>query len=163
LALLFEAAGRQDPSALNSRLQSPDTSRELETGPQIQAFDRASRLDERSINNIPTPHSTSASISAALPSPSAETIDLWKRYRFVRQGWLTALEAVQYVDLYVQFSFRLSCKVNNYLERIASNNPNMPKYKTATYYMQILQQLIAALAYPTGLLCPSLQPSGPDI
>ncbi|PMD36046.1 hypothetical protein L207DRAFT_556549 [Hyaloscypha variabilis F] len=102
LALLFEAAGRQDPSALNSTRQSPDTSsKELEVEHQNQPLESSSRVAEHyTLNNIPTPHSTNASVTATVPSPSAETQEIWKRYRFVRQGWLTALEAIQYVDLF---------------------------------------------------------------
>jgi hypothetical protein len=108
LALLFEAAGRQDPSALNSTRQSPDTSsKELEVEHQNQPLESSSRVAEHyTLNNIPTPHSTNASVTATIPSPSAETQEIWKRYRFVRQGWLTALEAIQYVDLYVLLFFQ---------------------------------------------------------
>ena len=99
LALLFEAAGRQDPSALNSRRQSAHNTADAEPQSQLQRPYR--HIEHQSFNNIPTPHSIQASIASNLPSPTAEALELWKRYRFVRQGWLTALEAVQYVDSYV--------------------------------------------------------------
>jgi hypothetical protein len=34
-----------------------------------------------------------------LSSPSIEALRLWNSLRFVRMGWLTALEAVSYMDL----------------------------------------------------------------
>lgn len=36
-----------------------------------------------------------------LSRPSDDVLDLWDRFRFVRQGWFTAQEAVTYLDLYV--------------------------------------------------------------
>ena len=36
-----------------------------------------------------------------LSRPTDEILDLWDRSRFVRQGWLTAQEAVTYLDLLV--------------------------------------------------------------
>lgn len=36
-----------------------------------------------------------------LSQPSEDILDLWDRFRFVRQGWFTAQEAVTYLDLYV--------------------------------------------------------------
>ena len=37
-----------------------------------------------------------------LSRPSEDVLDLWDRFRFVRQGWFTAQEAVTYLDLYVR-------------------------------------------------------------
>jgi hypothetical protein len=34
-----------------------------------------------------------------LSEPSEETLDLWDKSRFVRQGFFTGQEAVSYVDL----------------------------------------------------------------
>lgn len=38
-------------------------------------------------------------IISGLSEPEDETLDLWDKCRFVRQGWFTAQEAVTYIDL----------------------------------------------------------------
>jgi hypothetical protein len=100
LALLFEAAGRQDPSALNSRRQSPDPtlSHPVNFNSQQNEVSLESEV-RRPRSSLPTPHSINAASTSSWPSPSAETIKLWGGYRFVRQGWLTAREAIHAVDL----------------------------------------------------------------
>ena len=40
-----------------------------------------------------------AEIPLSQPEPSI--LRLWESFRFVRMGWLTAKEAVSYIDLYV--------------------------------------------------------------
>ncbi|PVH87269.1 hypothetical protein DL98DRAFT_649544 [Cadophora sp. DSE1049] len=101
LALLFEAAERQDPSALNSRRQSLEPSRNLRRNIDKSLVDgEAGSNHAGHTNAIPTPHSTVTSPAQIIPDPSSEMIELWKTYRFVREGWLTAREAVLYVDLF---------------------------------------------------------------
>lgn len=102
LALLFEAAERSDPSALNSRRQSLEPSRNLRRNIDDPLADNvAGRNPTGHTSGIPTPRSAVMSPAQAVPDPSGEMIELWKTYRFVREGWLTAREAVLYVDLYL--------------------------------------------------------------
>ncbi|CZR58202.1 related to C6 transcription factor [Phialocephala subalpina] len=98
LALLFEAAGRQDTTAVNSRRQSPEDMQE-DSADQGGSLDPMLRSRDRLPAQLPTPHSSTSPI-ASLSSPSVETVDLWKRHPFVRQGWLTAEEGISYVDLF---------------------------------------------------------------
>ncbi|KAH9204879.1 hypothetical protein DL95DRAFT_398191 [Leptodontidium sp. 2 PMI_412] len=51
-------------------------------------------------NTLPTPRSAATSPASTIPDPSSEMIEMWKKYRFVREGWLTAREAIMYVDLF---------------------------------------------------------------
>lgn len=102
LALLFEAAERSDPSAINSRRQSLEPLRILRRNADNSLADNeAGRNPTGHPSGIPTPRSTVTSPAQAVPDPSGKMIELWKTYRFVREGWLTAREAVLYVDLYV--------------------------------------------------------------
>ena len=39
--------------------------------------------------------------SSGIPSPGSEVLKTWETCRFVTMGWLTAKDAVMYIDLYV--------------------------------------------------------------
>ncbi|KAK0104577.1 hypothetical protein ONS95_004863 [Cadophora gregata] len=123
LALLFEAAERQDPSALNSRGQSLEPSQNLQRNTDNSlAHGETGSNPTGHANAIPTPHSTVTSPAQALTDPSNEMIELWKKYRFVREGWLTAREAVLYVDLFFRNLSPLSPILLDYF----SNHENHP-------------------------------------
>lgn len=101
LALLFEAAEQQDPSALNSRRQSLEPSHNLRRNHDTSlASGEAGSIPAGHTNTIPTPRLAVTSPAQTVPDPSSDMIELWKTYRFVREGWLTAREAVLYVDLF---------------------------------------------------------------
>ncbi|PVH71379.1 hypothetical protein DL98DRAFT_577409 [Cadophora sp. DSE1049] len=94
LALLFDA-GRQDPSAINTRNQSPEEELQMQGDFQTYGTNRdAGSNVARLTNTLPTPHSAATSPASTIPDPSSEMIEMWKKYRFVREGWLTAREAI---------------------------------------------------------------------
>ncbi|KAK1658121.1 hypothetical protein BDP55DRAFT_638112 [Colletotrichum godetiae] len=47
-------------------------------------------------------------IIQALSEPVDETLDMWDKCRFVRQGWFTSQEAVTYIDLFFKYLSPLS-------------------------------------------------------
>ncbi|KAG9258446.1 uncharacterized protein F5Z01DRAFT_700742, partial [Emericellopsis atlantica] len=47
-------------------------------------------------------------IITRMSRPDEETLDLWDRSRFVRQGWFTAQEAITYIDLFYKYLAPLS-------------------------------------------------------
>ncbi|KAI1009440.1 hypothetical protein LB504_002944 [Fusarium proliferatum] len=49
-----------------------------------------------------------------LSSPSIEALRLWDSLRFVRMGWLTALEAVSYMDLFFENILPLSLVMDDF-------------------------------------------------
>lgn len=99
LTLLFEAAGREELSALNSR--QPSSERNLDDAAHVGAASTRGYGSNgpSPANAYATPRSTKASMIESLPTPPAEIVELWKRSRFVRQGWLSATQAVLYIDL----------------------------------------------------------------
>ncbi|KAK7457355.1 hypothetical protein Landi51_01488 [Colletotrichum acutatum] len=47
-------------------------------------------------------------IIQALSEPGNDTLDMWDKCRFVRQGWFTSQEAVTYIDLFFKYLSPLS-------------------------------------------------------
>ena len=80
LNVLFEAASRDRNSMLNDS-ESPASER---VSHQIQPLKT-------------NPNTTQADI----PNPSPEVLGTWESCRFVTMGWLSAKDAVLYIDLYV--------------------------------------------------------------
>lgn len=78
LRLLFKAAEQQDPDGLETDQQGNSPVTPL-TNHSTASF------------NPPPP--------VGLSEPAQETLELWSRHRFVRQGWFSAREAVTYIDL----------------------------------------------------------------
>ncbi|KAH6703103.1 C6 transcription factor [Leptodontidium sp. MPI-SDFR-AT-0119] len=100
LALLFDA-GRQDPSAINTRNQSPEEEPQMQGNFRTYGTDRDAGNSVAGLTNtLPTPRSAATSPASTIPESSREMIEMWKKYRFVREGWLTAREAIMYVDLF---------------------------------------------------------------
>jgi hypothetical protein len=101
LALLFEAAGRDRPSASNSRRQSTSNSNQADETSYYQQNEGDGDVHQNERNSFPTPKSTvtTASLPQFHSQPSKETLAQWNKFRFVCQGWLTAREAVLYIDL----------------------------------------------------------------
>ena len=59
-------------------------------------------------------HQLAAPLPSALSSPSQSIIDIWKRHRFVLQGWFTAVEAITYIDLFFKNLASLSPVSNTF-------------------------------------------------
>lgn len=56
------------------------------------------------VNASPEPRISHSStgvgfVIISLSEPADEVLDIWDKFRFVRQGWITAQEAVTYIDL----------------------------------------------------------------
>jgi len=92
LNILIEAASHQERSAPNEAIRS---------------ISRPSRIGATTHASI-KPHINK------LSSASAETIKLWSGCRLVRQGWLSALEAITYVDLFFEHMSPLSPITRNW-------------------------------------------------
>ncbi|KAH8672825.1 hypothetical protein BGZ60DRAFT_405685 [Tricladium varicosporioides] len=114
LTLLFEAAGREEPSALNSRQPSPDRN----LGDAVHTGATSGREFANNgpspANAYATPHSARIPMIDSLPKPSSAVVELWKRSRFVRQGWLLASQAILYIDLFFLNLSPLSPIISNY-------------------------------------------------
>ncbi|KAF4629377.1 hypothetical protein G7Y89_g8772 [Cudoniella acicularis] len=114
LTLLFEAAGREDMSALTSRRQSADPDRGNQRTEDNLRSRELGNNGPSPENAYATPHSTKSLHVESLPSPSTETLELWKKCRFVRQGWLSASQAILYVDLFFVNLSPLSPIISDY-------------------------------------------------
>jgi hypothetical protein len=82
LGILFKAAEHQDTSEDSSVVEENAV-------PPYQNDSPGSTL---LYAPVPLPPS-------ALSKPAQSTLDVWDAFRFVRQGWFTAREAVTYIDL----------------------------------------------------------------
>lgn len=99
LNLLFEAA-RKDTSQefCNDRVHSStselDLDREMKQPSSLSAVAASTASPSRSTlyGAIPAPCAMSVNLSNGV-------VDTWKAYRFVTTGWMSAQEAVTYVDL----------------------------------------------------------------
>ncbi len=102
LNILFEAAAHQEDLAGNARISiSPPT------GP-VPAYDTPG-----SVLSLGT---AAASRVVKLSKPSHEVLKLWNHSRFVMTGWLSAEEAVTFVDLFFKNLCPLSPIVTDYYQ-----------------------------------------------
>lgn len=99
LSLLFEAAERQETSAMTTRQPSPRLGAETTKNQALHGQNFPKNDQYPPSGTLPMSRSTIMSPGVTLASPSAETISIWESYPFVRKGWLTAREAISYIDL----------------------------------------------------------------
>ncbi|KAL2202902.1 hypothetical protein CC79DRAFT_1184691 [Sarocladium strictum] len=101
LNVLFDAA-RPASSPRTSRVQiSPSQPRGTESL-------AANGLRYSNANIVSTVNESGLISVTELSCPGEEILDLWDRFRFVRQGWFTAQEAVTYIDLVYKYLAPLS-------------------------------------------------------
>ena len=101
LNILFEAAAAQEARADSVR----DPSVSLEDNPMEVA------MVQRTLPSVLDPRKV---LTVGLTRASSETLRLWTACRFVRQGWMTAEEAVTYVDMFFKNMSTLSPIITNY-------------------------------------------------
>ncbi|KAF7506937.1 hypothetical protein GJ744_011068 [Endocarpon pusillum] len=102
LNILFEAAAHQELADHAQFPKSPPP------GP-APVYDTP-----RSVLSLDT--AASASRVVKLSQPNHETLKLWSQTRFVMNGWLSAQEAVTFIDLFFQNMSPLSPIVTNYYQ-----------------------------------------------
>ena len=96
LDILFEAAAHQErASASNAQSGSSDSSKLL---PQPSASSTAPVRNQ----------------AVTLSSTTAATLELWSNCRFVSQGWLSAQEAITYIDLFFEHMCPLSPIISDF-------------------------------------------------
>jgi hypothetical protein len=84
LDVLFDAAQARTTQAIMDTPAHPGVHAAVSTSPQVTS----------------SPPQFQGSAITRLSIPSNETLDLWDKSRFVRQGLVTAQEVVTYLDLY---------------------------------------------------------------
>lgn len=98
LNLLFEAVQQQQNVLFSDGLQALSTNTD-------RGFPDGSLTSNHAVQHL-SPHSAISSalkpgpiLQEQLSSVTPETLRLWNKCRFVKQGWFTAREAVTYIDL----------------------------------------------------------------
>jgi hypothetical protein len=98
------------------------TAREPNEAPEFGSSTENNNDITQNLNSVP--HSSTVENCSELWSmmrhplsvPSQETLREWSSWRFVKLGWMTALEAVTYVDLFFQNMSILSPILHNYYQ-----------------------------------------------
>ncbi|KAF5701105.1 ARO80-positive transcription regulator of ARO9 ARO10 [Fusarium mundagurra] len=88
-----------------------DTIKLLQQSSKYEDAQDAAQRDGSSALSNPLRHGSwtmNGPFISDLSSPSIEALRLWNSLRFVRMGWLTALEAVSYMDLFFENILPLS-------------------------------------------------------
>lgn len=102
LTLLFHAASAQHEE--DGGLTTNDiTSSEDEANHGLSRENQLFQHSDGLTRDTPERQRRLSSLQTSLPSK--DILNLWKSSRFVRQGWLTAHEAIMYADLYVNGIF----------------------------------------------------------
>lgn len=99
LNLLFEAARKETSQRLDSQTDHTNTTesgfnREMQQPSTVSAVAASTASPSRSTlyGTVPAPCAMSVNLST-------DVVETWKAYRFVTTGWMSAQEAVTYVDL----------------------------------------------------------------
>ncbi|KAH8691737.1 hypothetical protein GQ44DRAFT_667086 [Phaeosphaeriaceae sp. PMI808] len=97
LNLLFEAAHHR--TASNSSLQRPT----LGSTPGSQTNFASPQTNVSHMHNNSRAAALEPAVDPAIAQPNSQAILAWAKFRFVRAGWLTAKEAIGYIDYFYTF------------------------------------------------------------
>jgi hypothetical protein len=120
LNLLFEAAGRNgdieghhhrnvSSGSSHAHMYGPGSTPGSQqfTSPQANTHSFDPRMHSRMPADHPVDPNLSQHRSAVPPPPNAQSfadaVKAWSRFRFVRAGWLTAKEAITYIDYFYTY------------------------------------------------------------